>query len=768
MPFSNHPPADAGDKQIADSIIAGRYALLRCMAETALGKVYWACDRQHPQATPTECSNLLVFTVLPALAQNSVFEQALRQVLPAYQQDAPSQPHVIDNGKEPDGTRWLALKNIKGMLLAERLQELDDRGMPQPLALDILHGLSEAIGNHRPQGVFGFLEPGAVLADEQGYCLLSAPIVTALRLASTGTIAHPNNRQTFHSGFISPEVALGDQAISRDDTFSLACIAYNLLQGHPPFGTQTTLEAAVRNFAPPSISKLTPSAWAALQQGLNLKREGRQATPPALLTGLQTRQRPRLLLPVAAISLASVVAYASYQWLANSDDTTTVVPQDVTLSNPTLSPANEGSSVPTTAPSLVGESSAPAALDQESVQAARDKLAAEATAKTEEADRYDAIKREAEMEARAELAAAETAKREALQNKAEAEALQREAQLEAKTVEPTTPERGNITPYIERTNRAIEYGNLMQGNDQSGSAIGYVNALFDAFPNNPEGINLIKKIVGKQHEQATTALRKRNTDAARQQLNDSQKLIGQYMLDDLVEEQLALEKRYRDVEMMRIVPSGDELPNKPGRNVNESRQQPTTPQQADTNKPGRKGKPEEKPTAAPIAATEKKPEAAAATPAQTPVAPPPVEPTPAPSEKPPIENAAPPSETPMPVQEETVPPDVPVAEVPATPQPIEPAEMQPIQIDAQTPPPQAEPIPEPAPPAPAVEAEPDVQPAPPTDPATATQYDIPADIGKNAGDNTAPGALNLPEPELPFDTSKEPAPAEIKEKPSIW
>lgn len=645
MPFSHHPAVETAETPTPDlPLVGGRYTLRRCMAETALGKVYWACEQT--QSTDGPC-NVLVFTILPALARNSVFEQALRQVLPTYQQPSPSQPTVTADGKENDGTRWLALQNIRGMLLSERLQELDDRGMPQIEAMEILDGLSQAVGNYHPSGVFGFLEPGAALNDGQHYCLLNAPVVAALRLANTGIIHTSDNRQTFHSGFISPEVALGDQAESSDDTFSLACIAYHLLSGHPPFGKQTTLEAAIRNTLPPAINKLKPETWAALRQGLNLKRALRQSSPPDLLRHLNRRPRPRLLLPIAALGVASLAGYAGYHILSGTPSLPSHAPVQAHAVNSTaaLTPTDIAP-----APNLVNEPSPPSSNTTSTVAPNH---GAQALKAAEEEARIEAIKREAEAQAKAEVTAAlqaetaaalsetqrktleqllqqakdamqagklfsndatkpaaadylkkafaldaeNTAAKKLLlkmvddqQNEAETllkaqrydeadkvlltadklitefnlgESLSRQMQLETQTDQAirTKTEAAN---FIDSANRAIDYGNLMRGDHRSESAASYLAALFEAHPKHAEGTKLLKRIIRSQHEQATVALQKRNTETARTLLDDSQKLIGQYTLDDLVEAQLELEKRYRDSQTMGIFPTSGIPPSPTG------------------------------------------------------------------------------------------------------------------------------------------------------------------------------------------------------------
>ncbi|MBU0656518.1 MAG: hypothetical protein KJ914_15455 [Gammaproteobacteria bacterium] len=822
MPFAH--TSESSDMETttlsATTIGDGRYTLRRCMAETALGQLWWSQDQQQEQAEG-ETANVLIFTVLPALAQNTVFEQALRQVLPSYQKAAPSQPHVTDNGKETDGTRWLAIQNIPGMLLAERMQELDDRGMPQAQALGILEELSDAISNQRPEGVFGFLEPGAVLFGEGGCRLLNAPVAVALRLATNGIISYTGRHLSFQSGYVSPEVALGDPPTSADDTFSLACIAYNLLQGNAPYGHQTTLEAAVRNAAPASIKKLKPETWVALQQGLSLKRSERQNTPTSLLTALHPKPRSRMLLPAAVITIASVVAYASYHVLSGLSQEEEK-PQAMQLSEPALTNSPLDPAVPGANPALVDENTAPAQLDQESVDAEVARLAAEdkaraateaaAKAEAEQLAAEDAKKRAADAQAQAaaaEAANAETRQQEIsklLKNAEDAiqqgkllstgsngnsaadylskvleldaenaevkklattivdnkhteasklldsgdndsareilaqadklitefaltDSLQRQVKLEAQN-EQGNREQQKLQEYITSARSAIRLGNLTEGDERSESAAAYINTLLDEYPDNAEGRKLLKEVVQSQQEQALSSMRKNNIGDARKLLDGSQQLIGKYMLDDMVERQLALETRYRDAEKMGIFPSAGEpaatTENKP-ENRPQATNHPTPP-------------PHNQPEPAPAAETRSaEPEPVVTT-----------QPEPgAPAMIPPDNN------TPV---EVTVPPDVPVSEAFPPPGSAEPVsdDLPPVQIDIPMVPPPAAPAPEPTtvqPPLPDPIAPVTVQPEPAP---AALVFEIPANPGNNSGGSFTPDVPGLME--VPLDSINESLP----------
>lgn len=631
MPFSNRPSVDATIGQNLP-ILQERYALRRCMANTALGKLYWAQDLKQTQGNG-EQANVLAFTLLPALAQDPVFEQVFGHVLPTYQKSMPGMPQILDDGKTADGTRWMVMLNISGMLLSERLAELDDRGMPLPEALELLDNLKHVFASQTPDGVFGYAEPNAILLTEKAPCLLTAPVAAALRMAYRNPPSE-YTRQTLHSGYISPDVLLGDTPTSADDTFSIACLAYHLLQGLPPFGKQTTLEAAVRNFAPGSIRKLRPDTWAALQQGLNLKRAARQPTPTALLRILQRKQQKKLLLPAVALVAASAVAITTYQLLSswgeppeNAADTRITGLEAIPSNN---TPQPDAADTAT----LVGERGLPPVPDQDSVQAEADKLAAETANQTKptttkelsvlQAQAADAIRtgkpaaldylRQAvalapdntkTQQLLTQLITDQHAETEALLSAGKleeaskllsttdrliteftlADSLKRQVSLEAEvsqaqrklalaqeqetpatnatippetTAAPSDTDDTNSRQYLERAQQAISYGNLSRGDDRSESAIAYLSPLLAQTPDHPDAMKLLEKIVAAQQEEARTLLSKRDTDKARTALNDSQTLIGKYKLDNQVEEQIALEKRYRETLAMGVFTPGTE------------------------------------------------------------------------------------------------------------------------------------------------------------------------------------------------------------------
>jgi serine/threonine protein kinase len=73
----------------------------------------------------------------------------------------------------------------------------------------------------------------------------------------------------------------------RDDLYSFACLAYELLVGRHPFERKSALEAHERSMTPPRAGSLAAPQWFALVAALAWKRNDRSISLEALLRVLQ-------------------------------------------------------------------------------------------------------------------------------------------------------------------------------------------------------------------------------------------------------------------------------------------------------------------------------------------------------------------------------------------------------------------------------------------------------------------------------------------------
>lgn len=187
------------------------------------------------------------------------------------------------------GRGFMTMELVQGKLLSQLLR--DWTMMPVPLAYKVLRQCAEALQYaHSQNVVHGDFKPGNVfLTPEEGVCIVDF-----------GTAAGPiGNDSRIPAGtptYASPDVLSGETPDQRDDVFSFACVAYELLTGQHPFGRQSSLQARDEAKIPPRAWNLSTSQWLSLLSALSWKREQRPTRVEDLLTQLMSEQ-PLALAP---------------------------------------------------------------------------------------------------------------------------------------------------------------------------------------------------------------------------------------------------------------------------------------------------------------------------------------------------------------------------------------------------------------------------------------------------------------------------------------
>ncbi|HEY0681398.1 MAG TPA: protein kinase [Steroidobacter sp.] len=194
----------------------------------------------------------------------------------------PSIVRVLDL-HEDEGRCFMTMELVHGKLLSQMLR--DWTMLPVPLAYKILRQCAQALKYaHSHNVVHGDFKPGNVfITPEEG-----------VRIVDFGTAAGPNASDSrIPAGtptYASPEVLSGDTPDMRDDVFSFACVAYELLTGQHPFGRQSSLQAREEGKIPPRAWNLSTSQWLSLLSALSWKREQRPTSVEDLLTRLNPEQ----------------------------------------------------------------------------------------------------------------------------------------------------------------------------------------------------------------------------------------------------------------------------------------------------------------------------------------------------------------------------------------------------------------------------------------------------------------------------------------------
>jgi serine/threonine protein kinase len=194
---------------------------------------------------------------------------------------------------EDEGRSFMTMELVQGRLLSQLLR--DWTMVPVSLTYKILRQCAEALQYaHSQNVVHGDFKPGNVfITPEEG-----------VRIVDFGTATGPTGSDSrIPAGtptYASPEVLSGETPDRRDDVFSFACVAYELLTGQHPFGRQSSLQARDEGKIPPRAWNLSTSQWLSLLSALSWKRASRPANVEDLLTRLNAEQ------PVAAAAPAPI------------------------------------------------------------------------------------------------------------------------------------------------------------------------------------------------------------------------------------------------------------------------------------------------------------------------------------------------------------------------------------------------------------------------------------------------------------------------------
>ncbi|MBK7904574.1 MAG: protein kinase [Proteobacteria bacterium] len=268
------------------TVLRQRYVLERELGGGGMGTVYRALDRNKEDLPPPN-RPVAVKVLREEFAHRPDALQALRRE--AHQAQALSHPgivNVFDFDRDGD-VYFITMELLEGELLSDLMQRIRPGKLPRQAATDLLRDLGNAVAYAHSRGVLHMdLKPGNVMITSQGDVRvldfgLAYPHVTEPWISD-----HPPPFHAATPTYASCEQLDGAAPDLRDDVFSLACVAYELLSGEHPFGRCSAREARDQGQRPRRIRGLSRSEWRALRQGLAWNRGDRPRSVTELLQGL--------------------------------------------------------------------------------------------------------------------------------------------------------------------------------------------------------------------------------------------------------------------------------------------------------------------------------------------------------------------------------------------------------------------------------------------------------------------------------------------------
>ncbi len=363
--------------QLADAL-RDRYVLERELGRGGMATVYLARDLKHDRPVALK-------VLRPELAATVGPERFRREIQLAARLQHPHILTVHDSG-EANGELWFTMPYVEGENLRARLGR--EGQLPLETALRITREAAQALQYAHEHGVVHRdIKPENLLLTPDGNTLVADfGIARAIggaagaqeRLTETGlSIGTPR--------YMSPEQASGDRAVdARADVYSLGCVLYEMLAGHPPFHGTTAQEIlarhaldpvpplrSARDAIPPAIEQTVARALAKspadrfptaarFAEALAIPE---QTLPVRPTVSPPTRRVPGLA--VAAVSAGLIALAAAYVWWPRpvvklDPDLVAVLPFRVSGAAPTLDYLREGM-IDLSAAKLSGEAGARAA-----------------------------------------------------------------------------------------------------------------------------------------------------------------------------------------------------------------------------------------------------------------------------------------------------------------------------------------------------------------------------------------------------------------------
>ena len=286
--------------------LADRYAIERELGSGGMATVYLAEDLKHHR-------NVAVKVLRPELAAALGAERFVREIKIAAQLHHPHILPLHDSG-EAHGFLYYVMPYVEGESLRERLSR--EKQLPLDDALQIAREVADALGSaHSHDVVHRDIKPENILLEE-GHAVVAdfgiARAITAAggeRITETGiAVGTP--------AYMSPEQGAGSQDVDgRSDTYSLGCVLYEMLAGHPPFTGSTAQEVLARHSmdAVPPLHAARPAITDAVDRAITkalaktpADRFATAAQFSEALTAVEAGPRPR----------RNVVAYAAIAILA--------------------------------------------------------------------------------------------------------------------------------------------------------------------------------------------------------------------------------------------------------------------------------------------------------------------------------------------------------------------------------------------------------------------------------------------------------------------
>ncbi len=281
------------------SIIKQRFKLISVLGIGGMGKVYKGLDLLKEEARDKKpyCAIKLLnedFKDHPE-AFISLQRESSRQQKLAHPNIATI--YDFDRVGGPGTPVYITMELMEGMELKDFIKKTVKKqgGLPFDEAFVIIKQLVDALAYaHDKRLVHSDLKPGnAFYCNDGTVKILDFGIARAVKNPVTGeaekTLFDPGQLGALTPAYASYEMLEGEEPDTRDDTYALGCMAYELLTGKHPFNKLPANKAMENNLKPPIVKGLKKKQNRALQRSIAFERKDRSPSVEHFLEEFEAR-----------------------------------------------------------------------------------------------------------------------------------------------------------------------------------------------------------------------------------------------------------------------------------------------------------------------------------------------------------------------------------------------------------------------------------------------------------------------------------------------
>jgi serine/threonine-protein kinase len=223
--------------QRLNAALEGRYRIERELGAGGMATVYLAEDLKHKR-------NVAIKVLKPELAAVVGAERFLAEIETTANLQHPHILPLFDSG-ESDGFLYYVMPLVEGESLRDRLDR--EKQLPVEETVEIAAAVAGALDYaHRHGVVHRDIKPANILLHDGQPVVADFGIALAVSNAGGGRLTETGlSLGTPH--YMSPEQASADRDASpQSDVYSLACVAYEMLAGTPPFAAPSAQAVVVK------------------------------------------------------------------------------------------------------------------------------------------------------------------------------------------------------------------------------------------------------------------------------------------------------------------------------------------------------------------------------------------------------------------------------------------------------------------------------------------------------------------------------------------